>query len=1169
MKITLKKLMVLITLSLITFANMVFLIDNKTEFTVQAEETLASSYELDNVYSTYSPSTNYTIEGAIYSNRDSLLVRSISTEKVNAGVTLSFTEEILVAEDTAIVIDAMFYSNLSRSVRVELVESDSTINMMQNTEDAYLAKNNEVVTTLEILNNSFSNCLNASSGYATGDVSTAYNQLVVPLTSFGYEIGETVSFSSINFYGPNWSTAIYSNYLLMAVNTSSDFSVLEQFTTENIWTAGIDAYTEYGSVTNNLDIQILNAGQLLMEPSINGSGNAILQQMIFKFPDELINESGYVETANLKGLTIEYLNDTDITFNGHFKLFSTSGVQIADSNYMNLKTHKVTMDGTEADSNAKYFYSNTNTVGFADSFIRYNFESTDTVVAESTESFHSADGNLPAEISPYLSFSYDNSTTLSIDGVYLGTIRVLTNDISVYENTFSSSEIVTVSNAKGYLGNEVNFKAETNSRLIDRALLNNQEITTEELSALTSTEGLTVVMTGDMNLQVIFDDELPLAITTIVPSNGTIELSNASVVSGYKVRAICVPDTGYEFAWLKANNIDVTADVIDGIYITTVTEEIEFEAGFTVASDYYLESGATSSLYNSFPGVIWAEFDAVNVQTTYDFRDSLAIENIGVTLTGIDETVTSEDYLVIDIHNMVNMWRTFYINIDGTTNSADGTYYLANRYNEILTKTGMGIITESSSSSNTTNATFSVVKTEGFFGKIIIPLSNFENITSINNITIETQVKDKSYARFNVGDVYVTNQFDSATGHTSMSEDIIWSPEETNWSSIDSSAEFSNVSFMNEGEISLQTVDTNEYGYDALYVSLPQNMINNNGYVDLEALGIKGIAVDVKNYNMLQHSMAIRVAGSDNTSLTDTSLTLWQTSISNHPASVIYPSGLVKSRNSAFIPYDDGGVFEGTVYIPLDSIAFTNIGAQGGFPSLIQPVIRILPGSMNDTGYSSYDFEIGNVRFITDESEFSTYQITLTQIGGTVAGDIDGISVSNNANNNVLNNTSVDFNIIPDNGYSITSVTYQMGDGPVQQAVLNNSNSFNVNITGEILVQVICDEVEYSVTYNLDGGVNSVDNPSNFTVESSKTILEAATKEGYSFLGWFAGEEQVTEIAAGSTDDVALTARWAEDTVTANFSAWLQEIDLWIKIATPTFVAGLAAAVVLIIKKKK
>src|SRR5690606_21484087 len=229
--------------------------------------------------------------------------------------------------------------------------------------------------------------------------------------------------------------------------------------------------------------------------------------------------------------------------------------------------------------------------------------------------------------------------------------------------------------------------------------------------------------------------------------------------------------------------------------------------------------------------------------------------------------------------------------------------------------------------------------------------------------------------------------------------------------------------------------------------------------------GIKGIAFDVRNYNQYQHSLAIRIAGSDNTNLTDTTKSLWQTSISNHPSKVIYNSGLVRSRNSAFIPYDDNGLFEGTMYITLDSIGFTNIGSVPGFPTKIQPVLRILPGQMNTTSYQNYDFYIENIRFVSDDSEFESEQITMNQIGGSISGNIDGKVVSNSGNNNVVKGTEVTFKVTANNGYQLASLNYTMGSDTSKSITLDENNEFKLIIIDNVFISVIFIEIDYQITY--------------------------------------------------------------------------------------------------------
>lgn len=82
--------------------------------------------------------------------------------------------------------------------------------------------------------------------------------------------------------------------------------------------------------------------------------------------------------------------------------------------------------------------------------------------------------------------------------------------------------------------------------------------------------------------------------------------------------------------------------------------------------------------------------------------------------------------------------------------------------------------------------------------------------------------------------------------------------------------------------------------------------------------------------------------------------------------------------------------------------------------------------------------------------------------------------------------------------------------------------------------------ISYKIQYNLDGGTNAAENVPSFTVESDKITLKDPTKTGYKFLGWYRDsdhKEKITEIPAGTHEDVALYAKWEIATYTATFNA--------------------------------
>ena len=73
--------------------------------------------------------------------------------------------------------------------------------------------------------------------------------------------------------------------------------------------------------------------------------------------------------------------------------------------------------------------------------------------------------------------------------------------------------------------------------------------------------------------------------------------------------------------------------------------------------------------------------------------------------------------------------------------------------------------------------------------------------------------------------------------------------------------------------------------------------------------------------------------------------------------------------------------------------------------------------------------------------------------------------------------------------------------------------------------------VNFTITYTLDGGTNDANNPADYTVETATITLADATKDGYTFEGWYseaAFTNQVTEIATGSTGNKEFFAKYSE-----------------------------------------
>lgn len=90
-----------------------------------------------------------------------------------------------------------------------------------------------------------------------------------------------------------------------------------------------------------------------------------------------------------------------------------------------------------------------------------------------------------------------------------------------------------------------------------------------------------------------------------------------------------------------------------------------------------------------------------------------------------------------------------------------------------------------------------------------------------------------------------------------------------------------------------------------------------------------------------------------------------------------------------------------------------------------------------------------------------------------------------------------------------------------------------------------------TITYVLNGGVNSPNNPDYYTATDSIT-LSAPTKENYIFMGWYSDKactQKVTKIKAGSSGNKKFYAKWTPKQVYGiDVSKWQGTID-WSKVS--------------------
>lgn len=126
----------------------------------------------------------------------------------------------------------------------------------------------------------------------------------------------------------------------------------------------------------------------------------------------------------------------------------------------------------------------------------------------------------------------------------------------------------------------------------------------------------------------------------------------------------------------------------------------------------------------------------------------------------------------------------------------------------------------------------------------------------------------------------------------------------------------------------------------------------------------------------------------------------------------------------------------------------------------------------------------------------------------------------------VKENENFSVEIFADTHYRILSVKVN-GEEYLSKLA---GNVLTVAITENTEISITFVPVEYTITYVLNGGVNASGNIENFSAESEVFTLLPATREGYNFDGWYAGNEKIELISADLLGTLVLEAKWSKKT---------------------------------------
>ena len=164
-----------------------------------------------------------------------------------------------------------------------------------------------------------------------------------------------------------------------------------------------------------------------------------------------------------------------------------------------------------------------------------------------------------------------------------------------------------------------------------------------------------------------------------------------------------------------------------------------------------------------------------------------------------------------------------------------------------------------------------------------------------------------------------------------------------------------------------------------------------------------------------------------------------------------------------------------------------------------------------------------------------SYTATWTPVKYTISYDLAGGSeVSANPVTYTVESAAITLNNPTREGYTFAGWKVN-GEGEPQMNVTIAAGSM-----GNKAYTATWTAIEYSINYNLDGGVIGTANPSTYTIESEDFTLNNPTKEHYDFAGWTGtGLDVATTtviITNGSTGNRSYTATWTEKIYTVTIT---------------------------------
>ncbi|MDQ0360458.1 InlB B-repeat-containing protein [Breznakia pachnodae] len=274
----------------------------------------------------------------------------------------------------------------------------------------------------------------------------------------------------------------------------------------------------------------------------------------------------------------------------------------------------------------------------------------------------------------------------------------------------------------------------------------------------------------------------------------------------------------------------------------------------------------------------------------------------------------------------------------------------------------------------------------------------------------------------------------------------------------------------------------------------------------------------------------------------------------NNPLSYNYGTGVDSFESPERKGYDFIGWYEDPLFInKISNISKThqgNINLYAKWKASEYMITYELDGGVNDLNNpTKYVFGMGVTSFDKPTKEgyhfagwydSPLFSNKVTGVSATTAEDIKlyakweaseykityeldgGINHLNNPTKYVFGTGVTSFDKPTKEGYHFAG----WYDSPL---FTNKVTSVSATTTEDIKLYAKWEAINYTIDYELDGGINHLNNPTKYVFGTGVTSFDKPTKEGYNFAGWYDSPlftNKVTSVSATTAEDIKLYAKW-------------------------------------------